>query len=101
MGHYTEYLNYLEYPLKKYTGIDINELYIKSCNDRLPGLRFLCGEIYDLNERFDYVVGSGVFTVAMSNNEILDAIAYAYKISNKGVCFNLLLNYTHHFGFYL
>lgn len=90
MGHYTDFLALIEYPLEKYTGIDINEKYVESCRMRKPELRFLHGEIFDLSEPFDYVVGSGIFTVGMSKNEVLEAIAYAYSICNKGVAFNFL-----------
>jgi hypothetical protein len=79
-----------DYNLTNYTGLDINERYIDTCNQLRRGIRFVHGEIFDLSESFDYVVGSGVFTVMMPKNEILGAIAKAYEICNKGVAFNFL-----------
>jgi cyclopropane fatty-acyl-phospholipid synthase-like methyltransferase len=92
LGHYTDYLfsNVPDYNLKNYTGLDINQNYIDNCNHIRRGIRFICGEIFDLSESFDYVIGSGVFTVMMPKNEILEAIAKAYELSNKGVAFNFL-----------
>jgi cyclopropane fatty-acyl-phospholipid synthase-like methyltransferase len=92
MGHYVDYLfsNVSDYKLKNYTGLDINQNYIDKCNHVRRGIRFICGEIFDLSESFDYVIGSGVFTVMMPKNEILEAIAKAYELSNKGVAFNFL-----------
>lgn len=92
LGHLTDYLytEVSDYNLKNYTGLDINQRYIDSCNHVRRGLRFICGEIFDLSESFDYVVGSGVFTVMMPKNEILEAIAKAYELCNKGVAINFL-----------
>lgn len=91
MGHLTDYLLlHTDYLHENYTGIDINTKYVEACRMRKPDHRFLCGEIFDLSEKFDYVVGSGIFTVEMAKTEILDAIAYAYKSCKKGVAFNFL-----------
>lgn len=92
LGHLTDYLfaKIPDYNLRNYTGLDINERYVDSCNQVRRGLRFICGEIFDLSESFDYVLGSGVFTVMMPKNEILEAIAKAYELCNKGVAINFL-----------
>jgi SAM-dependent methyltransferase len=92
LGHLVDYLS-LRIPgfdLNNYTGLDINERYIEACKQTRTDLRFIHGEIFDLSGSFDYVIGSGVFTVMMPKNEILEGIAKAYEISKKGVAFNFL-----------
>ena len=90
MGHYTEYLNLNGYDLHNYTGIDINEKYIRSCSIRKNNLRFICGEIQGLNERYDYIIGSGVFTVGLSKNDIFTMLEKSYQLCRKGMAFNFI-----------
>jgi SAM-dependent methyltransferase len=90
LGHLTDFIEERGYDLSKYTGLDINKRYVEICEERKPGVRFVCGEIFDLNESFDYVIGSGVFTVLMSKNEVLEAISHAFDTCKKGVAFNFL-----------
>ena len=92
LGHFVNYLNSINHPTTKYTGVDINPHYIFYAIQRNPDNRFKTGEIFDLSESFDYIIGSGMFTVKMPKNEIFDAIEGAYNLTNKGVAFNFLSN---------
>ena len=97
-GHLTDFLIEKKYDLKKYTGLDINQNFIDISKKRRPEVKFLTGEIFDLKEKFDYVIGSGVFSVMMEIWEVMEAIQHAYNISNKGVAFNFLtLDYINEF----
>lgn len=90
LGHMVDYLESIGYPVKNYTGIDINPSYIMFAIHRKPEAFFSVGEIYDVTQTYDYILGSGVFTVHMSLDEILNGIDYAFNIANKGVAFNFL-----------
>jgi SAM-dependent methyltransferase len=90
LGHLVDYMKKNEYGIKNYVGVDINPHYIFFANLRNPDADFKIGEIYDIKDNYDYVIGSGNFTVKMPINEIFDAIAKAYEIANKGVAFNFL-----------
>jgi SAM-dependent methyltransferase len=90
LGHMVDYLEQKNYPLENYHGIDINPNYIVYSMQRKPGVNFSTGEIFDVSGRFDYIIGSGVFTVEMSLNEVFAAIERSFQLCNKGVAFNFL-----------
>jgi SAM-dependent methyltransferase len=92
LGHFVNYLNNINHPTTKYSGVDINPHYIFYAIQKHPDISFKTGEIFDLSDSFDYIIGSGMFTVKMPKNEILGAIDYAYNLANKGVAFNFLTN---------
>ena len=91
VGHLINFLKKQNFDtVNNYVGLDINQKYINHAKKLYPNHTFFTGEIFDISDNFDYVVGSGVFTVGMSINEIIEAIKYAYELSNKGVAFNFL-----------
>jgi cyclopropane fatty-acyl-phospholipid synthase-like methyltransferase len=90
LGHMVDYMKGEGMLVKNYTGIDINQNYVLYALHRNPGVKFLTGEIYDVTDRYDYIVGSGIFTVRMPLDEILAAIDKAFELCNKGVAFNFL-----------
>lgn len=91
VGHLINFLKKQNFDtVNNYVGLDINQKYINHAKKLHPKHTFFTGEIFDISNNFDYVIGSGVFTVGMSLNEIINAITYAYNISNKGVAFNFL-----------
>lgn len=90
MGHMVDYLKSLNYPTKNYRGIDINQNYITWAIQRNLNVNFSVGEIFDITDNFDYILGSGVFTVGMNLDEIISAIDYSFNLCNKGVAFNFL-----------
>ncbi len=80
-----------------YTGVDINQNFIKKCKETWyieslenPNINFYTiSKNEDIKEKFDWVIASGVFTVYTSNNQFYDTIDYLYNISNIGISFNL------------
>ena len=76
--------------IDNYTGIDINQKYINHAKKTHPNHTFFTGEIFDLSNNFDYIIGSGVFTVGMSLDEVINAIKQSYELCNKGIAFNFL-----------
>jgi SAM-dependent methyltransferase len=90
LGHMVDYLENINYPLENYRGVDINPNYVLYAIQRKPNVNFTTGEIFDITDRFDYVIGSGVFTVLMPIEEIFLAIDRSFDICNKGVAFNFL-----------
>lgn len=90
VGHFFDYISKLGHCLDNYVGIDINQRSISIAQQTHPDISFKTCEIFDLSDHFDYVIGSGVFTVKMLKSDIMGAIDYAYKICNKGLAFNFL-----------
>ena len=90
LGHLNDYINLNGYKNINYTGIDINPNYITYAIMRYPGQRFLCTDIEPIDEKFDYVIGSGVFTIIIELNDVIKKIEKAYEICNKSVAFNFL-----------
>ena len=54
------------------------------------GTAYIHGFKWAIEKKYDYIIGSGNFTIKMHLDEILNAIAKAYELSNKGVAFNFL-----------
>ena len=91
VGHLVNYLKKQNFnTIDNYTGIDINQKYINHAKKTHPKHTFFTGEIFDLSNNFDYIIGSGVFTVGMSLDEVINAIKQSYELCNKGVAFNFL-----------
>jgi 2-polyprenyl-3-methyl-5-hydroxy-6-metoxy-1,4-benzoquinol methylase len=91
VGHLVNYLKKQNFnTIDNYTGIDINQKYINHAKKTHPKHTFFTGEIFDLSNNFDYIIGSGVFTVGMSLDEVINAIKQSYELCNKGIAFNFL-----------
>lgn len=90
LGHLVDYMKNNDYDIKNYTGIDINPHYIFFANKRNIDCRFIDGEIFDINDKYDYIIGSGNFTIKMPLDEVLNSINKAYTLANKGIAFNFL-----------
>ena len=75
----------------EYTGIDIMPLFIKMAKDRYGDeIKILNTNVLYFLEKFDWVFASGVFSIGFDVNQLIEHITHFVKISNKGVCFNLL-----------
>lgn len=90
LGHMYRYINDKKQPYLKYTGVDINENSIRIAQKNNPDAVFMVSDIFNVNERYDYVLGSGTFTVKMQLNDIMKSIERAFYLCNKGVAFNFL-----------
>lgn len=90
LGHLNDYMLNNSHSDINYTGIDINPKYIVYANQLYPGKNFICSDLEDIEGKFDYVIGSGVFTWFVQMNEVIKKIEMAYNMCNKGVAFNFL-----------
>jgi SAM-dependent methyltransferase len=90
LGHMVDFHSKLGYNSDNYLGVDINPNYIIYAIQRNPNVKFITGEIYDVSDNYDYVVGSGVFTIKMALEEVFDAIDASFRICNKGLAFNFI-----------
>jgi len=83
---------------EKYIGIDINPEMIATARLRLPEVTFLVRDILDdeINEKFDYVVASGIFPLKTPNWQTITEkkIGKIYQLCEIGAGFNLLSFFT-------
>lgn len=73
-----------------YHGIDISPDYARVAARLHPEARFTCCDIKAIDESYDWIIGSGVFTVGIKLPAILDRLDHAYRLSRKGMAFNFL-----------
>ena len=90
LGHLNDYIANNNHNDIDYTGIDINHKYIVYANQMYPGKNFICSDLDKIEGKFDYVIGSGVFTWFVEMDEVINKIETAYNMCNKGVAFNFL-----------
>lgn len=74
----------------QYFGIDILNEFILAAKKLYPGHQFQTANIYDIDKHFDYVFGSGTFTICTPLEEMLNALQHTFKLVNKGISFNLM-----------
>ncbi len=74
-----------------YTGIDTNEVAIKIAQ-RIHYFdeSYMCGDIFDVKEIYDWGLISGVFNYRFPKVEMLKSIAHLIEKVNKGIAFNVL-----------
>ena len=74
-----------------YFGVDINSKYISDAKLKHPSSKFkLISGHQDVNETFEWVLCSGVFSTATKLNHLLDMVDHFVRIAKIGVAFNLL-----------
>lgn len=75
----------------KYFGIDIIEEFVLIAKNRYPKANFAKASIFDIKERFDYVLSSGVY--AFSKREVFErAIVHSFDLATKEYRFNVLVD---------
>lgn len=78
----------------RYTGIDINESLIEIAKSKHPHHTFLCDNILEkrLDEKYDFIVSSGVFNHMMSDNIFFIGNCFDIfsKLAVKGFAVNFL-----------
>lgn len=96
-GDYYDYLRGLGLKIQ-YTGYDIVPKLLQSARQRHPGLRFEEKDILSdkFEDKFDYVVSSGIFNARISDNHrfIKNMLARMYELSNLGEAVNMMTNYV-------
>lgn len=91
----------------QYTGIDINPNFIEICQKQYPQARFSKLNIFNdkLQEKYDYILASGVFNDKIDDNYsfVKDAFRKFNDYSIKGFAANFLSNkvqYRHNHAYY-
>lgn len=93
LGHFADFLKDRNFQ-GDYYGTDILNEMVENAQKRNPDLKFKKENIFDCgNGAYDYVVMSGIFTVA--NPTIFQSmILEAYRVCKKGVAFNSLSSWA-------
>jgi len=88
LGHMVEHLEKVGLNVR-YTGIDTNKWSIQQAY-QFREANYIHGTIYDVQDRYDWGLASGVFNVEFPKLEMLETINELLLKVNKGVAFNLL-----------
>ena len=90
LGDFLAYLQKNNYSFSKYWGIDINPNMVTFARQKHDCKVFERGNVFHIHEKYDFVIGSGLFTVATSTIEIFKTIKQAYDLANVAIMFNFL-----------
>ena len=90
LGHMVEHLEKVGLNVR-YTGIDTNKKSIQQAY-QFREANYIHGTIYDVQDKYDWGLASGVFNVEFPKLEMLETISELLLKANKGVAFNLLSN---------
>ena len=84
----------------RYTGVDINPALVEIAKQNHPDASFVVADLQveDLKARFDFVVSSSAFNLALDGGDnydfVADMLARAYAIADRGVAFDFLSSYV-------
>jgi SAM-dependent methyltransferase len=90
LGHMVEHLEKIGLNVR-YTGIDTNKRSIQQAY-QFGEATYIHGTIFDIQDRYDWGLASGVFNIEFPKEEMLKTINELLSKVNKGVAFNLLSN---------
>jgi SAM-dependent methyltransferase len=90
LGHMVEHLEKIGLNVR-YTGIDTNKNSIQQAY-QFGEAAYIHGTIFDIQDRYDWGLASGVFNIEFPKEEMLKTINELLSKVNKGVAFNLLSN---------
>ena len=90
LGHMVEHLEKIGLNVR-YTGIDTNKNSIQQAY-QFREATYIHGTIFDIQDRYDWGLASGVFNIEFPKEEMLKTINELLSKVNKGVAFNLLSN---------
>ena len=81
----------------EYSGIDIVPEFIAKAQKHFPNLKFQIKDISDINEEYDYILASGVFSfnVEDSKNYYFSLIKRIFEHAKYGFAFNMLNSVAH------
>ncbi len=88
LGHMVEHLEKIGLNVR-YTGIDTNKNSIQQAY-QFREATYIHGSIFDIHDKYDWGLASGVFNIEFPKLEMLETINELLSKSNKGVAFNLL-----------
>ena len=95
-GYFAEYLNKMNVDNYSYTGIDIMPEFISEAikNFNNYNVKFLVSDLdkFSLNNRFDYVIASGIFNSKLENNYefIWNSMQKMFELANEAICLDFL-----------
>lgn len=89
LGDYVNYLTYNHYKVN-YCGIDINSKYLNFAKEKFPNEKFLESNIFEIDEKFDYIIASGIFSIKTDEEFFIEQLKRGFKLTNKFLAFNLL-----------
>jgi len=83
----------------RYTGVDINATLVDIAKGNHPDAEFVVADLQvdDLNKRFDFVVSSSAFNLALAGDNyafVADMLQRAYRMADRGVAFDFLSSYV-------
>ena len=90
LGHMVEHLEKIGLNVR-YTGIDTSKKSIQQAY-QFREATYIHGTIFDIQDRYDWGLASGVFNVEFPKLEMLETINELLSKTNKGIAFNLLSN---------
>ena len=88
LGHMVEHLEKIGLNVR-YTGIDTNKWSIQQAY-QFREATYIHGSIFDIQDKYDWGLASGVFNIEFPKLEMLETINELLSKSNKGIAFNLL-----------
>lgn len=80
-----------------YTGIDIVPEMTTRAQQKFPDATFMTRDIFDMDERFDFVLASGALSFRVENNDTYyqKMIRKMYDLADRAVAFNMLDKRSH------
>lgn len=92
LGDFYGYLIDKNIKIKEYLGIDINQNLIYEARLKYHLAKFKIGDIYSVNNHFDYIIACGLFGYKLSDyqDKYFAVIKKMFAKSIKGIGFNLL-----------
>ena len=100
LAHFYDYIVDNKLSNVQYFGLDIQTEFIEFASKKHPNCGFINKSLFELemNKKYDYLVASGIFNVALPNADMNDFLKESmekmFRICNKGIAFNLLTTYT-------
>ena len=104
LAHFYDFLTQTGYS-GSYTGVDLSAKAIEQAKSRLPHVNLLVGDILSdpiapLNQSYDFVIGSGIFTLKAETpapvfETFIEAlISKMFQLCKVGTVFNMLTSYV-------
>lgn len=91
LGHLIDYMKDKNIQGVIYKGIDLNSLSIQTAQATFPEHNFDLAMINDIQDKYDWIIASGIFSFGVNINDIVKDVEKAYNLANKGIAFNCLL----------
>ena len=95
MAHFYDYIVDNKLSNVQYFGFDIQTESIEFASKKHPNCGFINKSLFELemNKKYNYLVASGIFNVALPNADMNDflkeSMEQMFRICNKGIAFNL------------